>query len=192
MQILVFSQNISDDTLNRCLAIDLGTGELSKRPSDYKNRFGDVISMLVYWSTLPEEETLRHVYKAASAMRGIHMLEPGSLVLANLDQDDLSLFLPDTCKQRGVAWRYARVAGYPSANQHILLYRDPAESSVVSVPFDRVLPVAPEMLRKYLDDKKPLEMSSAVVQFSTILCEYISDFARSVSFLEALWTQFRL
>ena len=178
---MAFSQSVSDDTLNRSLSFEVASGELAKRPLEYKERYSELLSMIVYWSTLSEKETLRNIRKAASTVRGVQSLEKGALVLANLEDDFLSLFLPDPPGRQGnITWRYARVAGYSVKSEEVLLFSDPSESTVISVPFDRVVPVAPEMIRKYFEDKSPGDMNGIVVLFSTVICDHIATFIRKV------------
>jgi hypothetical protein len=96
----------------------------------------------VLWSTLPNDEIVQKVKQAASSIRGVQRLQKGDLVLVSID--DLNPIFP----HRKQKWIYARVAAQTTSSM-ILLHLDPTETQIKSVPFDKVVPVAIEMLKKY-------------------------------------------
>ena len=179
-----FSLNISDDTLDQSLNYDVTTGEIVRRP-DFKNmyvyvnsilfhvflifnRYSGLISSLVYWSTLPESDTLVNLRKIASSIRGIQNIEIGSLVLVRVTKSTIVYFLGENAEPQDI-WVFARVAGLITKATKLLVYLDPTEATITSVSFDKVIPVAPEMLKKYIDGKIPSEVCYWIL-FKYFLC----------------------
>ena len=144
-------------------------------------RYADLVSRRVYWTTLPDEDTLTEIKKTISTIRGVQDLPVGSLVLVNLEDDPMKKFLGREHKQS--TWVYGRLAGTITKSCMTLVYLDPTESAVVSVSIDRVIPVAFEMIDKYLKKKMPSELSTAVKHLSALLCEQIVTYCREVSII---------
>lgn len=98
--------------------------------------------------------------RAASTVRGVQNLDVGSLVLVKLAESPISIFLDGIEGMVSEQWAYARVAGHLTKSSKVLLFIEPTEASVISLSYDRVIPVAPEMIRKYFDKQMPVNVNS--------------------------------
>ena len=110
-------------------------------------RYEELISRIVVWSTVPQESALQHLNQLASSIRGVGRLPRGSLVLVRVENNDSE----KTTSLEDHKWVYGRVAGKAEGSL-ILLYLTPEESLVVSFEVDKVIPVAPEMCKKYFGE----------------------------------------
>ena len=129
-------------------------------------RYQDLVSRLVYWSSLPSEDALREVKQVAASIRGVSRLPTGSLVLVLVDDTSI-LHNESDSKQK---WIYARVAGQ-SQGALVLLFTNPSETILESFPYDRVIPLAPEMERKYFKEPHPDQVFSPFLKSPT-QCSY--------------------
>lgn len=125
---------------------------------------------MVYWGTLRDPDAIRQLKKAISIVRGVQDLQIGSLVLARVSSNPMSQFLPKSQftsntmpSKKEYCWIFARVAGHIRASI-VLLYTDPTEKNIVSIPMDRILPVANEMITKYLKKKMPSEVCTLKIK----------------------------
>ena len=111
------------------------------------NRYEELISRIVVWSTVPQESALQHLNQLASSIRGVGRLPRGSLVLVRVGNNDTE----KTTSLEDDKWVYGRIAGKAEGSL-VLLYLTPEESLVVSFEVDKVIPVAPEMCKKYFGE----------------------------------------
>lgn len=118
-------------------------------------RYEDVLSRLVYWSTINSDSAVQQLHQTAASIRGARRLPRGSLVLIRIEENKQNILDEN---QSCDAWKFARIAGKAEGSL-ILLYLNPEESLVVSFEVDRVIPVSPEMCAKFFtaDDCKTVK-----------------------------------